>query len=74
MEGSATLTMDTSRTTMNCATQAMDRITQSGTRRPLGMLSVPVPVPAWVSVPVPVPVPAVDPASNASDIGKSVPH
>ncbi len=30
MEGSATLTMETSRTTMNCAMQAMKRIIQSG--------------------------------------------
>jgi hypothetical protein len=35
MEGSATLTIDTSSTTMNCATQAMVKMTQSGARRPL---------------------------------------
>ena len=30
MRGRATLTMETSRTTMNCAMQAMQRISQSG--------------------------------------------
>ena len=35
MEGRATLTMETSSTTMNWATQAMDRMIQSGTFRPL---------------------------------------
>jgi hypothetical protein len=56
MDGSATLTIDTSSTTMNCATHAMARITQSGTRRPLGVLAVPVPGSVV--------------ASSASDIGK----
>ena len=38
MEGRATLTIDTSSTTMNCATQAMARMSQSGVRRPFGVL------------------------------------
>ena len=33
MCGSATLTMETSSTTMNCATQAMERMSQSGVWR-----------------------------------------
>src|SRR5580698_5863933 len=51
MDGSATFTMDTSSTTMNCATQAMDRITQSGTLRPAGVLrESPVACPVSVMV------------------------
>ena len=40
MDGSATLTIDTSSTTMNWATQAMAKMTQSGTRCPFGVLGV----------------------------------
>jgi hypothetical protein len=66
MEGSATLTMDTSSTTMNWATQAIARITQSGTLRPLGVLS------ELVLGPVLVRVPASVPASSASDMGRNI--
>ena len=49
MEGRATLTIDTSSTTMNWATQAMARMTQSGVRRPFGVVVGPS---SWVSASV----------------------